>query len=455
MSRDGKGLAQLPRLIETRSAVISVIGLGYVGLPLAVTFAKTGFNVVGVDVDESRVKSLGESRSYIQGNGLDADLRNVVNMGKFSATKDCTYAVSRSNCAIICVPTPLNKRNEPDLSFLKQTSDSVSRGLSSGMLVVVESSIYPGVTGKVVRPILESKGLRAGVDFALAHSPERIDYGNKVYTLQKIPKIVGGIDDRSTSLAAKLYETIVQASITKVTDASTAEAAKMLENAYRFVNIALVNEFAVLCERLGIDVFEVIRAASTKPFGFQPHYPGPGIGGHCIPKDPMYLAYAAKQVRLPLKIVEASVLVNTMMPKHIISLLRKKLNSCGKRLSRSKVAVIGLAYKAGTGESRRSPAIPILQALLKEAARVTVYDPLVSHINAGGHDFVSEASFEDSAKDSDALVFLTDHPQLKNIDLEKILPSTANKSIILDARNMFRREDCLKAGFLYVGLGKP
>src|SRR5437870_5884750 len=321
--------------ISSKNATVCIIGLGYVGVPLAVASAQAGFDVLGVDVDGSKVEQLHRGVCYVEDKYSEELLPSLVSAGKIKAYAKLSEAVPQSDIVIVCVPTPLKKDGDPDLSFLKSVAKSLASQLTHYKLIVIESTSYPGTTQEVFQPLLERGGKAAGKDFALVYSPERIDYGNASFGVRSIPKVVGGVDEESTRLGAAFYTAILQAKVVTVSGPSVAEATKMLENVFRYVNIALVNELAVLHETLGVDFIEAIDAAATKPFGFMAHYPGPGVGGHCIPKDPFYLVFKAKQAGFALRLVSASKAVNKMMPVHTIERLAMALKTGKKNITDS------------------------------------------------------------------------------------------------------------------------
>ena len=363
---------ELLQKIDSLKARVGVIGLGYVGLPLVREFTKKGFSVTGFDIDAEKVAKLNRGESYIKHipSSLIESLRTG---GRFEATTDYRL-LSQVDCVIICVPTPLDHMREPDLSFVVKSAESVALTLHKDQLVVLESTTYPGTTDEVVRPILEAKGLKCGVDFYLAFSPEREDPGNPRFSMGNIPKVVGGVDESSGRLAAALYGKVVS-QVVCVSNARVAEATKILENIYRCINIALVNELKVLFDRMGIDIWEVIEAAKTKPFGFQAFYPGPGLGGHCIPIDPFYLSWKARQYETPTRFIELAGEINTSMPDYVVSRVMDALNETGKPLKGAKVLVLGAAYKKDVDDHRESPSIIIIEKLQSKGALVIYNDP--------------------------------------------------------------------------------
>jgi UDP-N-acetyl-D-glucosamine dehydrogenase len=395
--------------IELRTAQVVVVGLGYVGLPLAETFAWAGYSVVGYDVDPEKVWKLRQGESYIE--HIPAERVAELNRtGQFEATTD-PRCFESADAVIICVPTPLTDAREPDLSYVVATARTVSRHLRPGQLVVLESTTYPGTTDDVLRPILEESGLQAGTDFFLAFSPEREDPGNKEYSTRTIPKVVGGIDPASRDLAVSLYAPVV-VGVVPVSSAKVAEACKILENTYRAVNIALVNELKVVFDRMGVDVWEVVAAAKTKPFGFQAFYPGPGLGGHCIPIDPFYLTWAARRAGVNTKFIELAGEINTQMPRYVVERVADALNEDGKPLKGSKVCVLGVAYKRDVDDPRESPAFEILELLQRRGATVTYSDPHVPSLPAMRRHTIRLDSTPLTAKflaSQDCVVVVTDH----------------------------------------------
>jgi UDP-N-acetyl-D-glucosamine dehydrogenase len=366
---------ELLEKIKSNKALIGVIGLGYVGLPLVREFTSGGAKVLGFDVDESKVKALHAGKSYIE-HIPSATVKKMVKNGKFSATTDFKQ-LRKPDCILICVPTPLSKMREPDLSYVESTARSVARTLRKGQLIVLESTTYPGTTREVMLPILEEEsGLKVGKDFFLAFSPEREDPGRKDYTTKTIPKVVGGHDRNSLKVAKACYEIAID-TVVPVSSCEAAEAAKILENTYRCVNIALVNELKKLFDRMGIDVWEVIRAASTKPFGFTPFYPGPGLGGHCIPIDPFYLSWKAREYEMATRFIELAGEVNVSMPEYVIHKVQDALNDRGKAMKGSKVLVLGLAYKKDIDDVRESPSLELIELLQERGAKVDYNDPHV------------------------------------------------------------------------------
>jgi UDP-N-acetyl-D-glucosamine dehydrogenase len=400
---------QLHGRIQERTARVGVVGLGYVGLPLAETFAWGGYRVLGFDVDTHKVDKLKKGQSYI-GHISSNRVAELVGSGRFDATTDWR-CFAEVDAIIICVPTPLTDAREPDLSYITGTAQAIRPHLRAGQLVVLESTTYPGTTTDLLQPILEESGLRAGHDFFLAFSPEREDPGNKQFSTRTIPKVVGGINAVSRDLAVALYEPIVEG-VVAVSSTGVAEACKILENTYRSVNIALVNELKAVFDAMGIDIWEVIAAAKTKPFGFQAFYPGPGLGGHCIPIDPFYLTWAARRYGLNTRFIELAGEINTSMPQYVVTRVAEALNQQGKPVKGSRICVLGVAYKKDVDDPRESPAFAILELLLRRGAAVTYNDPHVPTLPHMRHHSIhldSQPLTEIFISSQDCVVIVTDH----------------------------------------------
>jgi UDP-N-acetyl-D-glucosamine dehydrogenase len=402
--------AKLERKILSRQVRVGVVGLGYVGLPLAKLFLSKGFGVTGFDIDPKKVSLLNQGKSYIRHISA-GELRRFLKEKLFSATVDFSK-LRDVDAIIICVPTPLDSHKNPDLSYVLGTTEVIARYLRKGQLVVLESTTYPGTTEEEMLPILERRGLRGGRDFFLAFSPEREDPGNKDYSTETIPKVIGGLTPQCRRLAGLLYGQIVVRTVI-VSSPRVAEAVKLLENIFRSVNIALVNELKIILERLGIDVWEVIQAASTKPFGFMPFYPGPGYGGHCIPVDPFYLTWKAKEVDYQTKFIELAGEINTRMPYYVVDKTVEALNDRGKSIRGARVMVLGIAYKKDIDDQRESPALKIISILREKGARVDYNDPYVprstGHREYPGLDLRSVPLTARRLKSSDAVIIATDH----------------------------------------------
>ena len=423
-------LTQLAKRIASRQARIGVIGLGYVGLPLAVEFAREGFRVTGIDLDAGRVKGVNRARSYI----LDVsseDLRAMQRARRLRATS--SFNVLRSlDAIIICVPTPLRKTREPDMSYILSATKEIAQRVRKGQLIVLESTTYPGTTNEVVLPALEARGLRVGKDFSLAFSPERIDPGNPTYTTRTIPKVIGGITPSCTRLANALYGSIIHRTV-PVSSSKVAEMVKLLENTFRTVNIGLVNEMALMCDKLGVDVWEVLEAAKTKPFGFMAFYPGPGIGGHCIPSDPMYLAWKARVHGFEARFIELADQTNRFMPHHVVDKVARALNDRKRSLNGSRLLLIGLAYKKDVSDTRDSPAFEVAQALAERGVEVRYHDPHVPTATLNGHPARSSPLTVQQLKRADGVVILTNHSM---VDYDLIL---RHAPLIVDTRNQYGR----------------
>jgi UDP-N-acetyl-D-glucosamine dehydrogenase len=415
--------------LRARTARVCIIGLGYVGLPLAETFAASGFAVLGFDIDPEKVRKLRAGESYI-GHVASARIADLLRTGRFEATTDAS-CFQRADAIIICVPTPLTSAREPDLSYIVSTGETIAPHLHPGHLIVLESTTYPGTTDDDLRPILEAGGLIAGRDFFLGYSPEREDPGNKEYSTRNLPKVVSGFDPASRELVAALYQPVVER-VVPVSSMRVAEACKILENTYRAVNIALVNELKIVFTAMGIDIWEVIAAASTKPFGFQPFYPGPGLGGHCIPIDPFYLTWAARHVGISTRFIELAGEVNTAMPAYVVNKVAQALNDEGKAIKSSRVCVLGVAYKMNVDDPRESPAFPILEYLQSRGALVSYHDPHIAVLPSMRHHKIrlaSEPLTEEFLKEQDCVLIVTAHSA---VDYEFI---ARHARLIVDSRN--------------------
>ncbi len=365
----------LEKRIINKTAVLGVIGLGYVGLPLAVEKAKAGFNTIGFDIQKDKVDKVNLGINYI-GDVINEDLKGIVKSGKLRATLDFSK-VAKADAVCICVPTPLDDYQQPDLSYVKSSAESIVPFMHKDMLIVLESTTYPGTTKELLLPILEKSGLKCGVDFYLAFSPERVDPGNLSFKTKNTPKVVGGITKECTEVAALMYESILDAPIYKVSSPAIAEMEKILENTYRNINIGLVNELAILCNRMGINIWEVIDAAKSKPYGFQAFYPGPGLGGHCIPLDPYYLSWKAREFGFHTSMIESSMMINDKMPEYCAERASKILNKFKKPMNGSKILVLGVAYKQDIDDYRESPGIDVIIELEKLGSKVEYYDPFI------------------------------------------------------------------------------
>lgn len=412
--------------LKNKTAKLGVVGLGYVGLPLAVEKAKAGYNVVGFDVQESKVNMVNDGQNYI-GDIINADLENIVKLGKLKATTDFSF-VKEVDTLCICVPTPLDKYKQPDLSYVVNSTKSVAKYMHKGMLIVLESTTYPGTTEEVVKPILEESGLKCGEDFYLAFSPERVDPGNKDFNTKNTPKVVGGCTKDCTEVAAALYRSVLEGDVMEVSSPAVAEMEKILENTFRNINIALANEMAILCNKMGIDVWEVIDAAKTKPYGFMPFYPGPGLGGHCIPLDPFYLEWKAKEYDYHTKLIETSGIINDYMPEFVVETAMKLLNGEKKAMNGSKILLIGVAYKNDIDDMRESAALKVIEHLEKNGGQIIYNDPYIPSFKHNGKEYVS-VELEEAIKEADIVIITTGH---SCYDYDKIVKEA---NIIYDTRN--------------------
>jgi UDP-N-acetyl-D-glucosamine dehydrogenase len=420
--------------IQARTARVGVVGLGYVGLPLAETFAWGSYPVLGFELDAEKVEKLKKGQSYI-GHIPSERVAELVGTGRFDATTDFRR-FAEVDAIIICVPTPLTDAREPDLSYIIGTGQAIRPHLQRGQLVVLESTTYPGTTTDLLQPILEGSGLRAGQDFFLAFSPEREDPGNKQFSTRTIPKVVGGIDATSRELAVALYTPIVEG-VVPVSSTGVAEACKILENTYRSVNIALVNELKSVFDAMGIDIWEVITAAKTKPFGFQAFYPGPGLGGHCIPIDPFYLTWVARKYGLNTRFIELAGEINTAMPQYVVTRVGDALNEQGKPIKGSRIAVLGVAYKKDVDDPRESPAFPILELLVRRGAQVSYNDPHIPTLPHMRHHTIrldSQPLTEQYLAAQDCVVIITDHSAFDYPWIVK------HAQLVIDTRNATK--DC-------------
>ena len=419
----------LSKIIERR-AVVGVIGLGYVGLPLAVEFGRAGVRVIGFDVDTSRIEAINAGLSYIPDVSTEM-VKTLVEREKLSATTDFSK-LKEADAVIICVPTPLRKTKEPDISFILAASEQVRACLHSPQLVVLESTTYPGTTDEVLLPMFEETGLKLDKDFYLAFSPERVDPGNPQFQTHNIPKVVGGVTAMSTEIAAALYQTIVER-VHKVSSARVAETTKLLENTFRSVNIGLVNEMAQLCYHLGIDSWEVIEAAATKPFGFMAFYPGPGIGGHCIPLDPHYLSWKARLHGFEARFISLAEEVNSHMPQYVVQLVQDSLNKHGKAVKNARVLVIGVAYKRDINDVRESPALGIVEQLQRKGAAASYHDPFIPEMTIDGTGSLTGVELTDEELlQCDCAVIVTDHSKVDYGRVLKLAP------LVIDTRNVTR-----------------
>jgi UDP-N-acetyl-D-glucosamine dehydrogenase len=427
--------AALLAKIESRHARTGVVGLGYVGLPLLVELAKAGFHSTGIDLDARKIQAIQDGRSYIP-DVSTADVLALKRAGKLDTTTDFAV-VAQLDTINICVPTPLRKTKDPDMSYIVSAVEAVSKYLHEGMLIVLESTTYPGTTEEVVQPLLEATGLKAGVDFFLAFSPERVDPGNPTFQTHNVPKVVGGLTPDCAKLAAALYGTAIQ-TIVSVSSTRVAEMVKLLENTFRAVNIGLVNELALMCDRMDIDVWEVVDAAKTKPFGFMAFYPGPGLGGHCIPIDPFYLSWKAKQTGFDPRFIELAGHINAAMPHYVVEKIADALNTKRKAINGSTILIAGIAYKRDIDDMRESPALDVMGLLHAKGARVAYADPYVPQLRgsdwSGRYDIKAVDLTRGSIGKYDCVVIVTDH---KTFDYDALV---AEANIIVDTRNAIKKQ---------------
>ncbi len=422
-------LDALSQRLRARTAHVAVIGLGYVGLPLAVEFAKAGFRVTGLELDGARAAAVNNGRSYIL-DVSDAELAPLVRAKRLRATAD-DGVLGQADAIIICVPTPLRKTREPDVSFILSAAEKIDAHIRRGQLIVLESTTYPGTTQEILQSRFEARGLKVGIDFALAFSPERVDPGNPKYTTKTIPKVVGGVTARCTELARQLYGQVIER-VVPVSSPRVAEMVKLLENTFRAVNIGLVNEMALMCHTLGINVWEVIEAANTKPFGFMAFYPGPGLGGHCIPSDPIYLSWKARMHGFEARFIELAAQINGYMPQHVVDRVAAALNQARKPLKGSRVLLLGVAYKPDVGDTRDSPALEILRFLDERGAAASYHDPFVASCVIAGTRRRSVPLTAPLLRRQDCVVIVTNHSRIDYGAIVKHAP------LILDTRNQLR-----------------
>lgn len=425
-------MQQLRQRLQSRTAKVGVIGLGYVGLPMAVGVATAGYPVIGFDIDRRKIEAIIAGERYIE--DVDPDeWKFVIENGKLTATSDFVR-LRECDVVLVCVPTPINRAKEPDMSAVESATDSIARTLRAEQLIIVESTTFPGTTVELVQPRLEATGLRAGVDFALVFSPERIDPGNKRFKLRQVPKVVGGLTEQCTQLAIEFYGAFID-QLVPVSSPTAAEMTKIYENVFRSVNIALVNELALLCNRMGLNVWEVIDAASTKPYGFMTFYPGPGLGGHCIPVDPYYLAWKARHHDFHVKFVELSATINDSMPYYVCSRVNDALNSHFKSVNGTDVLILGVTYKRDVADLRESPALKIIEILHQRGAKVSYHDPYIPILHV--HDHVdlhlqSETLTPERLQQADCVVIVADH---SSYDWNMI---AENAKLIVDTRNALK-----------------
>ncbi|HEY3625692.1 MAG TPA: nucleotide sugar dehydrogenase [Terracidiphilus sp.] len=419
---------ELSNKIQDRSASAGVIGLGYVGLPLAMEFANEGFSVTGIDLDTSKIDRLSKGQSYIQDVDSQTVKRNLA-AGRFQATTDFSV-LAGLDTVNIAVPTPLRQTKDPDMSFVISAAEQVAKYIHPGMLVILESTTYPGTTEEILLPMLEASGLKVGSDIFLCFSPERVDPGNPAFNTRNIPKVVGGITPDCTTLGAQFYSSALE-HVVPVSNSSVAEMVKLLENTFRMINIGLANEIAMMCDRMGVNVWEVIDAASTKPFGFMPFYPGPGLGGHCIPIDPFYLSWKSKQAGAEARFIELAGTINGQMPRYVVDKIQQALNREAKPLHGSHVHIAGVAYKRDIDDLRESPALDIILMLERRGARVSYSDPHVPVLRLNAHS-LSSTDLNQQAAEADCVAIITDHTAFDYVSL------VDHAALIFDTRNALK-----------------
>lgn len=422
----------LLKKIENKELTVGVVGLGYVGLPLSVEKAKAGFKTIGFDVQEEKVKLVNEGHNYI-GDVVDDDLAELVKQGKLLATNDFSF-IKEVDFIAICVPTPLDAYQQPDISYVKKSTEDIAKYLKKGTIVVLESTTYPGTTEELLKPILEEgSGLVCGQDFYLGFSPERVDPGNKDFNTKNTPKVVGGIGKDATEVIAAMYRAVLEGDILEVSSPAVAEMEKILENTYRNINIGLVNEMAIICDKMGISIWEVIEAAKTKPYGFQAFYPGPGLGGHCIPLDPYYLTWKAREYDYHTKLIETSGEINNYMPQYVIERAYRALNRSSKALNGAKIMILGVAYKNDIDDYRESPALKVIENFEKEGSKITFFDPYIKEYKYKGEKVAGLETLDyKDLENYDLVVITTAH---KAFDYEAI---RKHAKIILDTRNAMK-----------------
>lgn len=418
--------------LRSRTATLGVIGLGYVGLPLAVEKAKAGYKVIGLDIQPQKVDMVNQGINYI-GDVVDEDLAKLVEADMLTATTDFSR-IAELDGVSICVPTPLDRYQQPDISYVKSSTETVAKYLHKDMLVVLESTTYPGTTEELLKPILESTGLKCGEDFYLAFSPERVDPGNLIYNTKNTPKVVGGITPACTEVAAILYENILEAEVFRASSPAVAEMEKILENTYRNINIGLVNELAILCDKMGINIWEVVDAAKTKPYGFQAFYPGPGLGGHCIPLDPYYLSWKAREYGFHTSMIESSMMINDRMPEYCVERAARILNGAKKPLNGSKILVLGIAYKQDIDDYRESPALRVIEHLEERDANIVFFDPYIAEYRHKGVVRQGEKALTKGLIESaDLVIVTTGHT---NIDYDFV---QQHAKLIFDTKNAMKK----------------
>lgn len=423
---------QIIEKIKKKEAILGVVGLGYVGLPLAVEKAKAGFKVIGFDIQKKRVDMVNRGENYI-GDVVDEELKKLVKNKMIVAT--CDYSrIAECDTVAICVPTPLDKYMQPDISYVLNSSKEISKYVKKGTLVVLESTTYPGTTEEVIMPIFKEKGFTIGEDLFLAFSPERVDPGNKIYKTKNTPKVVGGVTKSCQEVSKVLYESVLEGEIFVTSSPKVAEMEKILENTFRNINIALINEMAILCDKMGIDIWEVIEAAKTKPYGFMAFYPGPGLGGHCIPIDPYYLTWKAREYNYHTRLIELAGEINNYMPEYVVNKAAKILNEFKKSINGSEIFILGVAYKKDIDDLRESPVLKILEILEKAHAEIMINDPFIPEFTHNGVTYKSVELTEENLKKADLVIITTDH----SVYGENMIVS--NSKVVFDTRHLIKNK---------------
>jgi len=441
--------------LHRKEFTVTVVGLGYVGLPTAVAFARAGLRVIGADVNAAKVDLLNKGVSPLKDLDLDEQIADVVKRGLFSATTDVVEGCRRGDAVLLIVPTPVDAMKQPDLSFVRSASEAAGRGLRPGQLIVLESTTYPGTTDEIVVPITQKlSGKRAGVDYGVAYCPERYNPGDPEHTLENVHRVVGAITPPWGDVAAAMYGLLNHGKITRVRDLKTAEAAKVIENIQRDLNIALANEFALIFERVGIDTYEVLDAAATK-WNFVKYSPGPGVGGHCLPVDPYYLTSLAQRLGYHPQVILAGRSVNDSMPLHVVDLVIDGLNEVGKPVKGSKIAVLGLSYKANTGDPRETPAEGVVHALRERGADLRLCDPMISSSEIQKVFHLPGVDIKEALDGADAVVLLTEHKPFRALSLDDLKARAATQCAFVDTRNVYKPVDVRAAGFVYRAVGRP
>lgn len=422
--------------IKKKSIIVGVLGLGYVGLPLAVEKAKAGFKTIGFDIQKEKVEKVNNGENYI-GDVVNADLKELVDSGMLSATSDFSF-IKDVDFIAICVPTPLDSHQQPDVTYVKNSTEDIAKYLTKGTMVVLESTTYPGTTEELIKPILENdSGLICEKDFYLGFSPERVDPGNLIYKTKNTPKVVGAIGDDAREVISAMYRAVLSSDVHEVSSPAVAEMEKILENTYRNVNIGLVNELAILCNEMNINIWEVIEAAKTKPYGFQAFYPGPGLGGHCIPLDPYYLSWKAREYGFHTSMIESSMMINDKMPDYTVDRVIKILNRFKKSINGSKILALGAAYKQDIDDYRESPAVKVIDIMRNYGADVKVYDPYVKEYKYKNKSYICEDELTDEIiSESDIVVILTAHT---NVDYDRVVDKA---KFVFDAKNVIKENNC-------------